>query len=74
MLFGGAILTIGFAFFFGAENLRARTAMTGVLSVLIFSGLLIIIDIDHPFAGTVKVSPEALEMVLEDFAPEAQHK
>jgi hypothetical protein len=70
VLFGGAALTIGFTFFFGTENLRAQTLMTGALSVLIFSGLLIIIAIDHPFAGTVKVGPDALEMVLEDFAPE----
>nr|WP_294511150.1 DUF4239 domain-containing protein [uncultured Rhodopila sp.] len=74
VLFGGAVITIGFTFFFGTENLRAQALMTGALSVLIFSGLLIIIAIDHPFAGTVKVSPEALTMVLEDFAPEAQHK
>lgn len=68
VLFGGAILTIGFTFFFGAENLRAQALMTGILSVLIFSGLLIISVIDHPFAGTVKVGPEALIFVLEEFA------
>jgi hypothetical protein len=39
-----------------------------VLSVLIFSGLLTIIAIDHPFAGTVKVGPEALVDVVHDFA------
>jgi hypothetical protein len=42
--------------------------MTGILSVLIFSGLLIIIVVDHPFAGTVRVRPEALIAVLDDFA------
>jgi hypothetical protein len=67
VLFGGAALTIGFTFFFGTENLRAQTMMTGALSILIFSGLLIIIAIDHPFAGTVKVGPEALTKLLEDF-------
>jgi hypothetical protein len=67
VLFGGAVLTIGFTFFFGTENLRAQTIMTGALSVLIFSALLTIIAIDHPFAGTVKVGPEAISAVLEDF-------
>jgi hypothetical protein len=43
--------------------------MTGALSILIFSGILIIIAIDHPFAGSVKVGPEAMTMLLEDFAP-----
>ena len=67
VLFGGAVLTISFTFFFGTENLRAQALMTGMLSVLIFSGLFVIIAIDHPFAGSVKVRPEALSTVLEDF-------
>ena len=67
VLFGGAVLTIGFTFFFGTENLRAQTMMTGVLSALIFSGLLIIVAIDHPFAGSVRVLPEALSRVIETF-------
>jgi TolB-like protein len=66
-LFGGAIVVIGFTFFFGTENLRAQSAMTGALSILIFSGLLIIIAIDYPLAGTVKVYPDALARVMEDF-------
>lgn len=68
VLFGGAVLTIGFTFFFGTENLRAQTMMTGMLSVLILSGLFIIVAIDHPFTGSVKVHPEALSLVLEDFS------
>ncbi len=73
-LFGGAALTIGFTFFFGTENLRAQTMMTGALSILIFSGLLIIVAIDHPFAGSVKVGPEALTMLLEDFTTTDGHR
>ena len=67
VLYWGAFITIGFTFFFGTENLRAQTAMTGALSILIFSGLLIIIAIDHPFAGTVRVEPDPLVAVLADF-------
>jgi len=66
-LFGGAAVTIGFTFFFGTENLRAQTTMTGALSILIFSALLIIIAIDYPFAGNVKVQPDALSLILEEF-------
>jgi high-affinity Fe2+/Pb2+ permease len=44
VLFGGAFLTIGFTFFFGAENLRAQSLMTGALSVLIFAGLLTVVE------------------------------
>jgi Protein of unknown function (DUF4239) len=67
VLFGGAALTIGFTFFFGSENLRAQSLMTGTLSLLIFGGLLIIIAVDYPFSGPVNVGPAALELVLSDF-------
>ena len=68
VLFTGAFLTIGFTLFFGNQNLPAQTVMTGMLSVLVFSGLLIIVVIDHPFAGSVQVQPEPLAAVLKDFA------
>jgi hypothetical protein len=41
--------------------------MTALLAVLIFSELLIIIAIDRPFTGAVKVGPNALAAVLADF-------
>ena len=67
VLFGGAFITIGFTFFFGTANLRAQSLMSGALSILIFGGLLTIVAIDHPFAGTVHVGPDALLAVIEDF-------
>lgn len=67
VLFGGAALTIGFTFFFGVENLRAQALMTGALALLIFAGLLVIVAIDRPFAGTVIVEPAPLANVLADF-------
>ena len=72
MLVGGAFLTVGFTLFFGTENLRVQAMMTGILTFLIFSGLLVIIAINHPFAGPVRVHPDALLVVLEDFGVEAQ--
>jgi hypothetical protein len=68
VLFGGAFLTVGFTFFFGTEKLRAQVLMTGALSVMIFAGLLTVVAYAHPFAGTVKVGPEALADVVKDFA------
>ena len=66
VLFVGAFVTIGFTFFFGNRDVRAQTLMTGALVLLIFSGLLVIITIDQPFAGAVKVHPEALIEVLNE--------
>ena len=41
--------------------------MTGVLSVLVTTGLVVIISIDHPFTGPVYIHPDALESVLGEF-------
>lgn len=67
VLFIGAFVTVGFTFFFGTPNLRAQSAMSGALAILIFAGLLTIVAIDHPFAGSVKVEPDALIAVIRDF-------
>jgi Protein of unknown function (DUF4239) len=67
ILFGGAIVTLGFTFFFGAESLRAQTLMTALLAVLMLSELFIIVAIDRPFTGSVRVEPRALGEVLKDF-------
>ena len=64
---GGAAITIAYTFFFGSQNLGAQSFMTGMLALIIFSGLLTAIVIDRPFAGAVKVTPHALARVLEDF-------
>jgi len=72
VLFGAAALTIGFTLFFGTENLRVQAIMTGILSFLIFSGLLVITAIDEPFTGVVKLEPEARSAVLEDFGATAR--
>jgi len=65
----GAIVTVGFTFFFGAANVRAQSIMTGGVALLIFSGLFVIVSIDHPFSGAVQVPPHALADVLHDFGP-----
>jgi hypothetical protein len=67
VLFGGAVLTVCFTFFFGTKNLLAQTAMTGALSIMIFLALFVVIAIDRPFAGSVKVMPDPLVAVLADF-------
>jgi hypothetical protein len=73
VLFAGAFMTLGFTFFFGAENLLAQMMMTGALSIMIFAGLLVIVAIDRPFSGAVKVEPEAISRVLADFGTAPTH-
>jgi Protein of unknown function (DUF4239) len=64
VLLGGAVITIGYTFFFGVESLRAQALMTALLAIMIFSELLVIVGIDRPFSGAVKVGPNALAAVL----------
>jgi hypothetical protein len=71
VLFTGAALTIGFTFFFGTENLRAQALMSAMLGLVISMSLFVVVLIDHPFAGSVRVTPEALEAVLEAFGGSA---
>jgi hypothetical protein len=63
-LFMGALLTVGFTLFFGSENPVAQVSMTGVLSVLVTTGLVVILSIDHPFTGPVYIHPDPLASVL----------
>ena len=63
-LFAGAFVTLTFTFFFGSRSLRAQSFMAGLLAMLIFIGLFVIVEIDHPFTGPVSVGPEALLLAL----------
>jgi hypothetical protein len=67
VLFAGAMLTIGFTFLFGAVSLSAQVVMTGILSVMVLMGLLVIVSVDHPFTGPVHVDTEPLDNALADF-------
>ena len=67
-LFMGALLTVGFTLFFGSENPIAQVSMTGVLSVLVTTGLVVILSIDHPFTGPVYIHPDPLVSVLADIS------
>lgn len=67
VLYSGAVLTVGFTFFFGTKNLPAQVMMTGILSVIAFMGLLVIVSINYPFTGPVHVGTEPLQTVVEDF-------
>lgn len=70
MLIFGALLTIGFTYFFGLENLRAQTTMTGGLSSIVFLGLFVIMSYDYPFTGDVSVEPHPIAAVMENFRRE----
>jgi hypothetical protein len=63
----GAALTIAFTFFFGTTSVIVQSLMTGVLTTIIFSAILVVVAIDRPYTGAVTVSKESIRAVLEDF-------
>jgi hypothetical protein len=68
VLIVGGLLTVGFSYFFGSENLRAQVVMTGILATIVFMSLFVIVSIDHPFTGPVHVDSKPLQLVLENFS------
>jgi len=72
VLFGGAALTVSFTFFFGSRSVFAQSLMTGMLAMLILSTLFVVVVIDYPFTGSVKVTPAPLQKVLVDLSKPAQ--
>lgn len=68
VLFLGAVVTVGFTFFFGTLNLEAQVLMTGLLAMSVFMGLLVILSVNRPFTGDISVNAKPLEAVLRDFA------
>jgi predicted aspartyl protease len=68
VLLTGAVVTIIFTFFFGMEDLAAQVLMTAMLALMMVMGLFVVIEIEHPFTGPVRVTPEALVLALESFA------
>jgi hypothetical protein len=67
VLYCGATLTVAFTLFFGTEDLQAQLMMTGIVALTVFLGLVVIVSIDHPFTGPVRVGYEPLYAVIDDF-------
>lgn len=60
----GGIITVGFTFFFGSENLKVHLIMTTLLAALTVLILLAILIMDYPFTGDVSISPESFLRLL----------
>lgn len=58
LLVGGALLIIGFLYFFGMSSFRAQLLMILGVAGLIGFNLLLVIVLDHPFSGDITVPNE----------------
>jgi Protein of unknown function (DUF4239) len=64
----GALITVGFSYFLGVEGGRAHALMTAALAAMIALTLYLIFAMNRPFAGTLRVTPEAFRIVLQKVA------
>lgn len=63
----GAAGTIMLTWFYGTRYLSLQIAVTVFLSVVIIYSVLLVSMLEHPFGGTVAVSPHAFEELLQTF-------
>jgi hypothetical protein len=65
LLVGGGVITIGFSYLFGTRNLWAQVLMTAAAAGTLAFFLFLILAIDLPFTGGLKLTPDAFQFVLE---------
>jgi len=63
LLISGALITIGFLFFFGLENLRSQMIMTALVAGYVSFMLYLVYSLDHVYHGPEGIKPVALEQV-----------
>lgn len=65
VLIVGAIITIGFTYFFGMEKLGAQILMTSLVSITLSLNLYIVIVNSQPFGGDFGLSPAPFRIAAE---------
>lgn len=62
----GAVITIGFTFLFGTENVWAQITIISMLAALIAVNIYVVIEFEYPFLGyTLVEPPEGYKLLLE---------
>jgi hypothetical protein len=64
LLWGGGFITIAFTYFFGVKSIRAQSLITAALTGVIGFNLFLVLALDNPFHGYLRVSPEPLQEIL----------
>ncbi len=65
LLWGGGLIMIAFTYFFGVKSIRSQALMTAALAGEIAFILFLIVALDNPFHGYVRLPPEQFQQVLE---------
>ena len=67
LLIGGGLITVVFTYFFSAPSLRAQAAMTMLYAASLAFVIFLIVLLDYPFRGDLRVQPNSFELALVAF-------
>ena len=62
------VLLVGFSYFVGHENITTHAVMTACLAAVIALSMFLILSLDRPYSGVVKVTPRCFQMELNHVA------
>ena len=65
LLWGGGLITVAFTYFFGVKSVRSQALMTAALAGVIAFMLFLVVALDNPFHGYVRVAPQPMQEVLQ---------
>ena len=68
LIFGG-VITVAFCLLFGLENQAVHIAMVAGVAALVTISLLLVKNMQYPFAGDPHIGPEAFKIFLENVQP-----
>lgn len=64
VIYAGLFITIGFSYFFGLETFWSQALMCAIFSALLGLTILAILELAHPYQGSVIVSAQPLRYAL----------
>lgn len=67
VLIAGAVISIGFTYFFGIKSRAAQVLMVSAFASIVGLVLFLVLVLDLPFTGDVGVGPTSMERVIEEF-------
>lgn len=67
LLAGGGVVTLGYLYLFVIDNPVLQRLMIGSVAGLLAFILFLILALDHPFAGDVRVTPDAYEDIVDSY-------
>jgi hypothetical protein len=65
LLWGGGLIIIAFTYFFGVKSVRSQALMTAALAGEVAFILFLIVVLDNPFHGYLRLEPEPMRQALE---------